>query len=111
MFDFLSKEFALYTNLIFGGLFLIFFTGTWLLLHDLKCNLTSSVRGVYLERLRFYYYKIRVRRILSLLLGFALIIAYFFKITMTGLSFLIFILFWLSSLNLMGNARKFIKNK
>lgn len=98
----------LWTNWIAGLLLVTFFTGSWVLLNDLKKVHDVPTSGCDVQRMDFVLAKLRVRRVLSLLGGLAIIVAYFADTPLTVGAAIIFGVFYLAALSLMAEGRRLV---
>jgi tetratricopeptide (TPR) repeat protein len=105
---FLKRLLPRYVTLICGIALLLVYTGTWLVLNDMKQMLAEEVPHQYRKPLQVAVYTIKFRRVLSLIAGAGLLIAYFLDKRMPMFGVLIIGAFFLSSLNKSGNARQLV---
>lgn len=86
------------------------FTGTWLIINDLKRVLDDGETASFFKRdLKIRYGRLRFQRVIGLLAGMGVIVLYFFDRNMNWLIAIIFIAYFFRVLNYANETREKIR--
>ena len=105
---FLRRPLPLYVTLVCGIALTMVFTGSFLVVKDMREMLSGQVSSEYRRPLQVAVQMIQIRRVVCLLTGAGLVVAYFLDKQMPTFVALILGCFFLSSLTKAGNARKLV---
>jgi len=108
VFGFLKRPLPLYATLVCGIALILIFTGSFLVLKDMRELLSGQVSREYRRPLQLAVQVIQIRRVLCVLTGAGLVAAYFLNKQMPAFLALVLGGFFLSSMNKIGNARKLV---
>jgi hypothetical protein len=104
----MSKELPTWCTLAAGLLLIVIFTGTWVLLNDIRRALDSDLPLQRRRELTSFFARLRVRRVLALLAGIGLVVLFILGRSLTVLTALVFGVFWLHSLYLVSLGRELL---
>ncbi len=101
----MNSALPLWVNLLFAGLYTLFFTGSYMIVEDLKKSQFNTRDHILANGISAILLAFKLRRIMALLIGVVFIVLYYFKAPINVLTAIVVGVIWLNMILLIGSTR------